>query len=234
MYTINKITNARIAFLLFTIALFFIDYSKTGCYFLFLLLIDFMLHFNQFGRYFDPRFGSILLFALLYYFFAWIGGLVPFGYSSIIYPVIMIPLIYLYGRWFGEHILEINLHRVVFYGAFCVALIPLVSVLYNIGQNGFAVDYRNMALMGYDTVTAATGIGEGLVMLSVFLFSFLADFGKKEKWLYTIMAVIAFICGLRIQTRTLVVVCLIVIAICLLFNTMNNKKIIITDYGISL
>ena len=221
MNTIKKISKFRLLYLCFVIAMFFIDFSMKGCYFLFLLLIDCFMHFHQFNKYFDTRWLVVQLFSFLYYLFAWITGLLPLGYSSIVYPIIVIPLLYIYGCWFGQIIHEQDIHRVVFFAALCVALIPLISVFKDIIQNGFVVDYRNVQLTGSNVEKVATGIGTLLVILSAFIVSFWFPINSREKWLYSILAILALICGLRVQTRSQIITIGVVLIVFFWYNRKN-------------
>ena len=198
-------------FLILSLCLMFIDWQRHG-YFL-IVLPAFYLSYRGTFRYVDTNFFLLLVFGVLYGVIdAFNTGII--GYAGFFQPIINFPLLYLAGKEIGMKNDDEYIPNILLLMAISLGFLVISSVMLDVGINGFAVMYRSVQIIGDDNYKAsATNAASKLIPLIIFLSLVMIKEKNKRFWmLCLLMAIVAMICDIRIQSRSSIIIA--VIAIC--------------------
>lgn len=198
-------TDIQTLLLLIFLMFMFLDYGGYG-YYVFYLSFLYIFYHKGF-KLIDKNFFLLLTWGLSVGIITF-TNFGNFNYGSILMPIINCPILYLVGKYL---VLKNDLKVVpiiIFVIVLALALISVISVLKDISINGFLVSAmgRNVPLIGYSSSfnVAATGISSRLIPIVTLCSFILLPLSTKEKILIVGCAFICLICGVRIQSRTLV------------------------------
>lgn len=233
VYEINK-HKAKIVIISFITLLTVIDYRGYG-YYVILLAIPILLHKLP-KKYFDSTFFLFLFWGITY------GGTViiytgKISYGAAIQFIVNCPILYLLGEYWGLNLSYKRLVLLICLLIVAFSFIPIISVIKDILQNGFVVVGmdRNIPLIGINNeegYIAATGISTRLLpsisMIGLLFYQNHNDQLILKKYMIA-YGLIAFICAVRIQSRTSVILVILVILFGLYrqFRSKNSNKIIV-------
>lgn len=211
----RKAVNTLFFVLLLCLMLF--DWLGYGYYVFYMPF--FYLVFHNVQKYIDRTFFVIFLFGVLY------SGINVMqtgraGYQDIFTPIINYPCLYLCGRYLVDNNTEKQLVNAFFMLAFAFALLYILSILKSINEVGFMYMGRNIQIIGFNSMEdlAATGIYSRLVLMSAFLTYVIVTLPICRKLIFTGLSALSVFCGLRLQSRTMLVILLLTFVFLIMVN----------------
>lgn len=191
--------------LVLCLMLMLLDYGGYGYYVFFLSLA--FLWYHKVFKLIDKTFFLLLFWGLSYGIILLINNS-PFNYGTILVPIINCPVLYLAGKYIVKQNGIKSLPHIIFVFALSLAFISILSVFIDIQKNGFLTTAagRNIPFIGLGSLStiAATGISSRLMPLVLFFICVFLPIDKKVKILIVACSILALICGVRIQSRTLI------------------------------
>ena len=137
------------------------------------------------------------------------------------------------GKYLGHFNSDKSILRIFWLNALLMALLTIISVYQSFMEEGFVMVGRSIPLIGYggdsDGFTyTATGLYAKLMPLTLFVSLVFLQTQNLGKWFYILVAVIAFVCCLRLQSRSAIYVTGISLLLPLILgsNTNNRNKIL--------
>lgn len=212
-----------------------VDYRGYG-YYVLLLIIPILFHKLPY-KYFDSYFWILLIWGCIYGLTVILfTGTVSYG-ASLQY-MINYPILYIGGKYLVSNLTSKRLGEILGLAIIAFSLIAILSVIKDIMENGFMVIglARNIPLIGINNeegYIAATGISTRLLpaisLIGLLMFR-LQKQDNKLKSYYVVYGCVAFICAIRIQSRTSVVFLGIILLLGLFRNVKSNdpRKIILS------
>lgn len=224
MASISRLIGIRSIILLLLISITFLNWH--GYWYVFAVLpIVYALFVYEAFRHFDRVTVLLFLFGVAYSVFA--SELSFNEYASFMF---IYPMLYLVGKHIGIFESEDSVIKILFIVAISMAAMYLTSISIDIAKYGFYSETRNIEIegRGSDEEISATGIYSHLILLTTFISALFTRIPWRSKLLYSVLAILAFIVSIRIQSRTSVVILIIVIVLSLLFNlrTIVRKHLI--------
>lgn len=220
--------------------------SKTGYLFPSILFICIMmLDWNGYGyyvfyipflllipkgifNYIDCNFKLFLAFGLSYSLIDIFNtGYIRYAYN--ILPVINFPIAYLMGKVIGKNKPYDEHLKILWLLAFSLAMLTIISIYISFIEEGFSTVARDIKLIGYENgsnsfLYTATGLYSKLLPLTLFIPFIFFKIDKKYKYLYFVSALLAFVCCLRLQSRSAIYIASISLIIPLIFGGQGNLK----------
>lgn len=199
-------TSVNTKFLVLLLMLMFVDYAGYGFY-IFYLPFAYLFFHKAFKV--DWTFLLLLMWGISYGFTNYAkSGLL--GYAPVWLPIVNCPVLYIAGKYIAHHNDSKNIVLILYLFAFSIALISLLSVCSDIVKNGFLVVgfARNIPLIGMDNsegYMAATGISSRLMLLTSFFVFIMLPYNWLKKILFSMGALLAIYCAVRVQSRTTIV-----------------------------
>lgn len=224
MSNVSRFIGVKSVLLLLLLSITFLNWH--GYWYVFAVLpIVYALFFKEIYRYIDKVFVLFFLFGVWYSIFA--TKLSMGEYATL---VLVCPMVYLIGKFIGSSENEDSLINVLFVLALSMATIYLLSIIGDTAKNGFYTDSRNIEIegRGSDEEISATGIYSHLMLLTTFIAVLFARMSLKRKMLFATFAIMAFVASIRIQSRTAVVILILVILLALFvnFSTIIRRNLI--------
>ncbi len=213
---------------LLTILLCFVlfDWNGHGYFIFYLPLILFILKGGL--NNFDRTFYLFLLFGISYSLIDCLNTR-SYNYTYNILPIVNFPVLYLMGKYIGNRNTVKENMNILWLFAVSLALLTIISVYISFLKEGFSWAGRDIALFGYNDGTnnyktiAATGLYSKILPLTLFMPLLLIKKEGKGKCFLVISAILAFICCLRLQSRSAIYITAISLIIPLLLGSKNNK-----------
>ena len=214
MFSLSRFIGVRSIILLLLISIMFINWQ--GYWYVFAVFpILYALIFHEVYRCCDKVAVLLFLFGVWYSVFA--TELSNNAYASFMF---IYPMLYLVGKHLGTFEDVDSVVKILFVAAISMAVMYLLSISIDIAKNGFYSEIRNIEIEGRGSgeEISATGIYSHLMLLTTFITALFARVPWKSKLVYVIFALLAFIASIRIQSRTSVVILIMVILLSLLVN----------------
>lgn len=225
MNNIRQYNSKQATILVGSLCLMFLDWNSYG-YYVFYLPCFYVLFKGAF-RYVDKNFMMLLLFGFSYSVIAYFnyGGI---SYVYNVLPIINFPMAYLMGRMIADTNIPERQITTLWYFALAMALLTMLSVYVDFIENGFAFVGRDIKLIGYSNengefLYTATGLYSKIMLLTLFASFLFFRTNNKKKWLMIITACVAFVCCLRLQSRTAIYVIATSLMIPLLFGSKDFR-----------
>lgn len=215
--------SAKVLILLLLLML--LDYAGYGYYVFYLPLM--YLFFHHRGLKIDSNFILLFIWGLSYSIIIYFNtGTI--SYVNNILPAINMPMLYLMGRYIALKNDNESILIIIYLFTISIATISILSIFKDIADKGFLVIgmERNVPLIGIENEegwVAATGISSRLLPLLGFVSFLFCKIGITRKLLFTILPLIAFVCALRIQSRTSVVFFVAVIIVSFIYLWKNFR-----------
>lgn len=220
----EKVIGNKNFLIVLLLCLMFLDWSGYGYYIFYLSFIYFI--FKKGFRQIDSNFKLLLLFGLSYSIIDILNvGSISYAYN--ILPIINFPMVYLMGKMIADDNTYNNQISTIWIFAIAMALLTMLSTYVSFLEDGFALVGRDIKLIGYsnrsgDVLYSATGLYSKILPLTLFTsFLFISE-DRKIRWLYFASAILAFVCCLRLQSRSAIYVTTIAIVIPFLFGGKGN------------
>ena len=228
MVSISRLLGVRSVLLLLLISITFLNWH--GYWYVFAVLpIVYALFMNEVYRYFDRVTVLIFLFGVWYSVFATELSFNAYASFMFIYP-----MLYLVGKYIGISEDSNGLVRMLFVVAISMAAMYLFSISIDIAKYGFYSETRNIEIegRGSDDEISATGIYSHLMLLTTFIAALFTRIPWRSKLIYMVFAILAFVVSIRIQSRTSVVIMIMVVVLSLFvnFRTMIRRHSIIAIF----
>lgn len=201
------------------------DWNGHGYFIFYIPLIIFILkgELNNF----DCTFYLFLLFGVSYSLIDCLNTR-SLNYTYNILPIVNFPILYIMGKYIGNrNSVKENVNTLWLF-AISLALLTIISVYISFLKEGFSWAARDIALFGYNGGTnnyktiAATGLYSRILPLTLFMPLLLIKKEGYGKWLLVITAILAFICCLRLQSRSAIYITGVSLIIPLLLGSKNN------------
>ena len=210
--------------LVFFLCLLFFDWHRQGYFFIVLPFI--YMVFKHTFRLVDSNFVLLLSFGALY-------GIIDYyntgniGYAGFFQPIINFPLLYLAGKELGLKNEDAQLNKVLLIIALAIGALVICSVGVDVRENGFAVTYRSVQIIGdTDLEASATNAASRLIPLFVFFSLLFLRVEHKKFWLLSIVAaIVATICSIRIQSRSSIIIVAIAFLVALLGSSSSKRDL---------
>ena len=214
MASISKLIGVRSVLLLLLISITFLNWH--GYWYVFAVLpIMYALLYYEVFRACDKVTVLLFLFGVAYSVFTFE---LPFNtYASFMF---IYPMLYLVGKYIGLSEDGNSLMKILFVVAFSMAAMYLLSISIDIAKYGFYSETRNIEIEGRGSSEeiSATGIYSHLMLLTTFIAALFTRIPWRSKLIYVICAILAFVVSIRIQSRTSVVIMMMVVALSLFVN----------------
>lgn len=199
-------------FISFFLFLYLLNPYNLNIYFGYMIVVLILTKKQVILNNFNAKFILLLAFSIIYALFY---ALDPLGGSQFIFAYALFPpSFYLLGSYICE---RLNRNpRFLFYFLFIAGLLfsltPLISVLLNLIEGGFAQLSRSLPLFWNDQMVSATIMGSYFT-LNMCIPALLVVRQKKSNLPYKIIAIVVFLlslaCVLRLGSRTQIVISLI-------------------------
>ena len=224
MASISRSIGAKCLMLLLLLSVVFFNWH--GYWYVFAVLpIVYALFFNEIYRYCDKVTILLFLFGVWYSVFATKLSFNEYASFMFIYP-----MLYLVGKYIGLSEKSDSIVNIIFVVALSMSAMYLLSISADIVKNGFYSDTRNLEIegRGSNEEISATGIYSHLMLLTTFIAALFMRMPWKRRVVYVFIAILAFVASVRIQSRTGVVIMLMVVVLSLLvnFRTMARRNFI--------
>ena len=220
MASISRFIGAKCLMLLLLLSVVFFNWY--GYWYVFAVLpIVYALFFNEIYRYCDKVTILLFLFGVWYSVFA-----TKLSFNEYVSFMFIYPMLYLVGKYIGLSEKSDSIVNIIFVVALSMSAMYLLSISADIVKNGFYSDSRDLEIegRGSNEEISATGIYSHLMLLTTFISALFMRIPWKRRLLYSIFAILAFVASIRIQSRTGVVIMIIVIILSLLVNFRNMAR----------
>lgn len=224
MFGVSRFIGIKSVLLLLLLSIVFLNWH--GYWYVFAMLpIVYGLFFKEIYKYSDKVSVLLFLFGVWYSVFA-----TKLSFNEYITFMFVYPMLYLVGKYLGTSEREDSLVNTILFLALSMSAMYLLSISADIVKNGFYSDTRNLEIEGRGSSEeiSATGIYSHLMLLTTFIASLFMKMPWKRKVVYVFIAILAFVASVRIQSRTGVVIMLMVVVLSLLvnFRTMARRNFI--------
>lgn len=215
----------RAKVLVFLLMIMLIDYAGYG-YYIFYISLAYILFYRGFKT--DRNFFILFIWGVIYSVTIYFNTR-SISYVNNILPVINMPFLYLMGRYICIRNSNEKITYIIYFFCLSIAVVSILSIFKDITDKGFLVIgmERNVPLIGIENEegwVAATGIASRLLMLVGFISVLFCPLKLYDKLLFTVPAIIAFVCTLRIQSRTCIVFFILAIILAIFFMWRNFDR----------
>lgn len=214
----NVISSKKLLIVLL-LCFMFLDWNGYGYYIFYLSFLYFIV---RGGQQIDSNFKLLLLFGLSYSFIDFLNtGSISYAYNVL--PVINFPIVYLIGKMIADNNTHDQQISTLWIFAIAMAFLTMLSTYVSFLEDGFALIGRDLKLIGYSSgngeiLYSATGLYSKLLPLTIFTSFLFLPTSRKIRWLYFVFACLAFVCCLRLQSRSAIYVTTVALVIPFLFG----------------